>query len=196
MPDTGAPWNIPYVEPADLVRDYPAADEAQALAIAAGLSSATFSAGTAIVATDASWPVPTLANPIVKVTCVGGGGGGGGNNTQDAGTGGTTTFNAGAGVLTLSASGGAGGAAASSGSTLASAATLGLAAANGGRTANSTGGDKSCGSNGLGGEVRVTYMNLGSVSTVNVTIGAGGTGGTSNGSPGGRGEVIVEYVAG
>jgi hypothetical protein len=40
MADTGAPWNIPYVEPADLVRDYPAADEAQALAIAAGLSNA------------------------------------------------------------------------------------------------------------------------------------------------------------
>jgi hypothetical protein len=40
MADTGAPWNIPYVEPADLVRDYPAADEAQALAIAAGLSAA------------------------------------------------------------------------------------------------------------------------------------------------------------
>jgi len=41
MADTGAPWNIPYVEPADLVRDYPAADEAQALAIAAGLTSAS-----------------------------------------------------------------------------------------------------------------------------------------------------------
>jgi hypothetical protein len=41
MADTGAPWNIPYVEPADLVRDYPAADEAQALAIAAGLSDAS-----------------------------------------------------------------------------------------------------------------------------------------------------------
>jgi hypothetical protein len=39
MPDTGAPWNIPYVEASDLVRDYPAADEAQALAIAAGLTS-------------------------------------------------------------------------------------------------------------------------------------------------------------
>jgi hypothetical protein len=38
MPDTGAPWNIPYVDPSDIVRDYPAADEAQALAIAAGLS--------------------------------------------------------------------------------------------------------------------------------------------------------------
>jgi hypothetical protein len=40
MADTGAPWNIPYVEPTDLVRQYPAADEAQALAIAAGLSAA------------------------------------------------------------------------------------------------------------------------------------------------------------
>jgi hypothetical protein len=40
MADTGAPWNIPYVEPADLVRDYPTADEAQALAIAAGLTAA------------------------------------------------------------------------------------------------------------------------------------------------------------
>jgi len=38
--NTGAPWNIPYVEPSDLVRDYPAADEAQALAIAAGLDAA------------------------------------------------------------------------------------------------------------------------------------------------------------
>ena len=40
MADTGAPWNIPFVEPTDLVRDYPAADEAQALAVAAGLSAA------------------------------------------------------------------------------------------------------------------------------------------------------------
>ena len=40
MADTGAPWNIPYVEPTDNPRVYPAADEAQALAIAAGLSAA------------------------------------------------------------------------------------------------------------------------------------------------------------
>jgi len=40
MPDTGAPWNIPYVAPTDNPRVYPAADEAQALAIAAGLSAA------------------------------------------------------------------------------------------------------------------------------------------------------------
>jgi len=40
MPDTGAPWNIPYVAPTDNPRVYPAADEAQALAIAAGLDAA------------------------------------------------------------------------------------------------------------------------------------------------------------
>jgi hypothetical protein len=40
MPDTGAPWNIPYVDDSDLVRDFPTADEAQALAIAAGLDDA------------------------------------------------------------------------------------------------------------------------------------------------------------
>jgi hypothetical protein len=38
MPDTGAPWNIPYIAPTDNPRVYPAADEAQALAIAAGLT--------------------------------------------------------------------------------------------------------------------------------------------------------------
>ena len=40
MADTGAPHFIPYVEPTDLVREYPAADEAQAFAVAAGLTAA------------------------------------------------------------------------------------------------------------------------------------------------------------
>jgi hypothetical protein len=42
MADTGAPWNIPYVTPTDNPRVFPAADEAAALAIAAGLSAASF----------------------------------------------------------------------------------------------------------------------------------------------------------
>jgi hypothetical protein len=37
MADTGAPWNIPYAEPADLVRDWPALSEDVADAVAAGL---------------------------------------------------------------------------------------------------------------------------------------------------------------
>jgi hypothetical protein len=40
MADTGAPWNIPYVEPADIVRDYPTDSEALADAIADGLDAA------------------------------------------------------------------------------------------------------------------------------------------------------------
>jgi hypothetical protein len=41
MPDTGAPWNIPYVEPSDLVRDYPSDSEDLAEAIADGLDAAS-----------------------------------------------------------------------------------------------------------------------------------------------------------
>ena len=37
MADTGAPWNIPYVENADLVKDYPTDSLALANAIASGL---------------------------------------------------------------------------------------------------------------------------------------------------------------
>jgi hypothetical protein len=40
MPDTGAPWNIPYVEAADLVSDWPADSLALANAIADGLDAA------------------------------------------------------------------------------------------------------------------------------------------------------------
>ena len=41
MPDTGAPWNIPYVEAADLVSDWPADSLALANAIDAGLDAAS-----------------------------------------------------------------------------------------------------------------------------------------------------------
>jgi len=40
MADTGAPWNIPYAEPSDLVRDWPALSEDVADAVAAGLTAA------------------------------------------------------------------------------------------------------------------------------------------------------------
>jgi hypothetical protein len=69
MPDTGAPWNIPYVEPADLVRDYPAADEAQALAIAAGLTSAN-SVIRQVLQTVKTNTFSTTSNTFVDVTDV------------------------------------------------------------------------------------------------------------------------------
>ena len=40
MPDTGAPWNLPYPSPSDLVRDAPQAFEDLAVATAAGLDAA------------------------------------------------------------------------------------------------------------------------------------------------------------
>ena len=207
MPDTGAPWNIPYVENADLVRDWPADSLLVANAVAAGLSAVDAGDVEVITATNATWPVPSLASPIVKVTVIGGGGGGGTGN-QAGGTagsnGGTSTFNAG-GAGTVTAAGGTGGGQASvSGGANGPAGTAGFSAGNGGQPAvngvlSSTYGS---GSIGNGGAITVSYLDLTGISTVNVTIGAGGTGGTADtyggfklGGTGGRGEVIVEYKA-
>ena len=120
-----------------------------------------FNTRTVITATDASWSVPSLANPHVKVTCVGAGGGGSDSGSSDGGGGGTTSFGA-----YLSATGGSGGDqtddfAQNNG-------TPGWASANGG-TART-------GGSGSGGHVDIAYVSLGGVSTVNVTIGAGGAG--------------------
>jgi hypothetical protein len=152
-----------------------------------------FTASTTITASNASWPVPALASPIVKVTVIGGGGGGGAAGAVNASNGGATTFNAG-GAGTVTAAGGAGGRGGSQ-TVNGSAALLGFVSGNegmGGRNANAQ-----SGASGLGGEVKIAYLNLSGISTVNVAIGAGGAGavGSGDGSAGGRGEVIVEYVA-
>jgi hypothetical protein len=154
-----------------------------------------FTASTTITADNASWPVPALGSPWVKVTAIGGGGGGGGAGSGgNGGTGGTTTFDAGV-AGTVTALGGLGGL--GNGTTAAgSAGRAGLCAGNHGMGANQTTSSIS-GNTGGGGEIRVAYLNLTGISTVNVDIGDGGTGGTGGnaGGAGGRGEVIVEYVA-
>jgi len=156
-----------------------------------------FTAGTVITATNASWSVPALRSPIVRVTVIGGGGGGGSaNNAGNGGAGGTTTFNAGAGPLTVSAAGGAGGRGSDQNANGLSG-TVGFVSSNVGMGAVNQTGDQT-GTMGLGGVITVAYLDLTGISTANVTIGAGGaasTGGNTGGA-GGRGEVIVEYVAG
>ena len=155
-----------------------------------------------ITATDATWSVPTLASPIVKVTvCGGGGGGGGGGSGASSGsTGGTTTFNAG-GAGTVSAVGGNGGIRSPYGTSSTSplAATLGMSGGGGGGAGGHRSQDSFPADGGFGhaGKVTVAYLDLTGISTVNVTIGAGGGGGGGqvDGGAGGRGEVIVEYVA-
>jgi hypothetical protein len=167
-----------------------------------------FTASQTITATDEAWAVPTLGNPIVKVTVIGAGGGGGGGlgdeNSPIAGNGGNggpSTFGVGeAFALTGSGGlGGAGGARNVAGQT----ATPGSAAGNNGYggQCNNNSEARGPGTDGAGGSVVTSYINLTGVSTVDVVIGAGGAAGTagfnaSAGSVGGRGEVVVEYVAG
>jgi hypothetical protein len=170
----------------------------------------TFTVGNAtqgdfVHTTGSTFTVPALAFPIVRVTVIGGGGGGGGGTSQegnasDGGNGGTTTFNAG-GAGSPSAAGGNGALGGkTSGAATAKTATLGNAVHNGGGGGGAAATRGNNGDTGLGGSVVVAYLNLGSTSTVDVTIGGGGSAGAgafggANGAVGGRGEVIVEYVA-
>lgn len=148
-----------------------------------------FDAAVTIIASDAAWPVPTLGDPIVKISVIGGGGGGGGEGGQ-GGTGGTTTFGVGA-SFEVAALGGQGGQSGGRNNRGADVGRLGFVSGNGGRPLNNqTNNSGQAGSNGIGGEIKVAYVDLTAVVTVSVVIGAGGSG------QGGRGEVIVEYKAG
>ena len=153
-----------------------------------------FDASQTITATDASWPVPSLGNSVVKVTVIGGGGGGGGDDSSFAGTGGTTTFDAGAAGST-SATGGLGGQGADANTGDGRNGNAGASGGNGGGAAPRTSSDRGRGGDGVPGDLVVAYLDLDGISTVNVTIGAGGTKGLLTGGDGGRGEVIVEYKA-
>lgn len=149
-----------------------------------------FTAGTIITATNASWTIPTLGAPIVRVTAIGGGGGGQDRTSDPAvsgSAGGTTTFNAGS-AGTVSASGGvAGGSGGKEGTDV-------WSAGNGGQAM--FGGAVSSTENGGAGRVTVGYLNLSGITTASVTIGAGGAAGRGSSGSGGDGAVIVEYVAG
>lgn len=160
----------------------------------------TFNNISVITATNATWSIPTLTSPIVRVTVVGAGGGGG--NRSNAGTaGGSSTFASGE-SFAVTAAGGAGGLAAGAAGT---AGETGWHSANGGMaggaTVNTDGED---GQAGFGGEIKVAYCNLTGKTTLNLIVGAGGAGGAQAasggggtafaGGAGGRGEIIVEYA--
>lgn len=159
-----------------------------------------FDAAVTIVASDAAWPVPTLGNPVVKVTVVGGGGGGGGRGAGGAGNmggnGGSTIFGENE-LYEISASGGNGGRGGWNTSAVVPAGEATIS--NNGGDSGRVGYRQSAplndnGNYGFGGEIKSGYINLDNVSSVNVVVGAGGSAGTSAGN-GGRGEIVVEYKA-
>ena len=158
-----------------------------------------FTASTAITATDASWSVPTLADPVVRVTVVAGGAGGSsGSRIDEAGNapgsgGNNSVFSSSAGTATAT-----GGQPWNSGNAQAK---DGLVSDNGGHGGAAYNQDANNGPPGRGGEIVVAYFDLYGVTTASVTVGAGGAGGPSNtgsdpGGQGGDGVVIVEYRAG
>jgi hypothetical protein len=69
MPDTGAPWNIPYAAPADLVSAWPALSEDIAEAIADGLDAAgNAGIGSNVVQATSTSRFTTASTTFVAVT--------------------------------------------------------------------------------------------------------------------------------
>ena len=69
MADTGAPWNIPYAEPSDLVRDWPDLSEDVADAVAAGLTDASLIKQVASTTkTDTFVLSATTSTPFTDIT--------------------------------------------------------------------------------------------------------------------------------
>lgn len=185
---TLAEGQLCYLESTDVVQYYTGSAWATVGPIPA------FNTRTVVTATNASWPVPTLKSPIVKVTVIGGGGGGGsGNAVGNGGNGGTSTFASGE-TFAVTAAGGTGG----QGSTTAGgiAGEAGWVSDNGGGGGNQSTDRVFQGHPGFGGQVEIAYCDLTGKTTLNLIIGAGGTAiGTSASGVGGRGEIIVEYAS-
>jgi len=68
MPDTGAPWNIPYVAGTDLVSDWPTDNQTQSEAIADALTAAGVGIGDNIVAAVKTDQQSTTSTSLVDVT--------------------------------------------------------------------------------------------------------------------------------
>jgi hypothetical protein len=146
-----------------------------------------FNSSVTITATNSSYPIPTMASDIIKVTVVGGGGGGGayGDSTKDGSSGGTSSV-AGSGLTTISASGGEGG--------INDANDPRVDAVSSFVSANFGHARAGEGEHGGGGEVKFGYLNINGLTTLNMTIGAGGSGGATSVKSGFRGEIVMEYL--
>lgn len=165
------------------------------------IGTSTFAGGGAhtqrvvLTASNASYSIPTAARkPGVKLTVVGGGGGGSGARTDNAGNGGASSVT-GTGV-SVTAAGGTGGVGSNTVSRNGAPGTAGFASGNGGQPGVHRADQEWGTSPGNGGVITVAYVNLTSLTTLNVTVGAGGTapaGAFATGGVGGRGQVNIEF---
>jgi hypothetical protein len=185
MPDTGAPYFIPYVEPTDLVRDYPDASEDLALAIVAALENIPVTEKRIEAFTGSgNWTVPAGVTYAIA-HMLGGGGGIGTLATAGAGAASSVDFASGlvsAPGMQKSVMGGA------SENPQAGPANSGLSA-----TSGVSGTANAAVSSPIG---TSQYIVAGAAVTpaavIAVVVGAGGSAGT-NGAAGGSGYVYIEY---
>lgn len=189
MPDTGAPWFIPYVENTDLVSDWPTDSLALANAIVAALEDIPVTQKKiAAFTASGTWTVPAGVTYAIAHMV---GGGGGANNTG-AGNGGASSVAFASGTVTAN-----GGAAHNQ-----SLWETGKAASDGPNNSGAGGtfsGYWAGGTNQINGGVAaasgsriVTGAAVTPAASVTVTVGAGGTAGTG-GAAGGSGYVYIEF---
>jgi hypothetical protein len=187
MPDTGAPYFIPFAAPSDLVRDWPDLSEDVALAIVAALENIPVREKRIAAFTGSgTWTVPAGVTYAIA-HMIGGGGGVGTDLTAGDGGASSVAFASG----TVSSNGGVKGPGGSLNTQQAVA-----AAANTGRGALSYSGGsddlRSKGSPGGDSQWVIAGASVTPAASITVTVGAGGTAGTT-GAAGGSGYVYIEY---
>jgi hypothetical protein len=187
MPDTGAPYFIPFADSTDLVRDWPELSEDVALAIVAALENIpVLEKRIAAFTGSGNWTVPAGVTYAIAHML---GGGGGSGQSATAGNGSASSVDFAAGLV--SAPGG-----------LKGVMRLGTffdpqtGPANSGQPSTfrgESGATDGVGfSGGNGGSTIVAGGAVTPAATVAVVVGAGGSAGT-NGAAGGSGYVYIEY---
>jgi hypothetical protein len=187
MPDTGAPYFIPYVEPTDLVRDYPDASEDLALAIVAALENIPVTEKRIeAFTTSGNWTVPAGVTYAIA-HMMGGGGGVGQSNVTNAG--GTSSVDFASGLVSANGLTGPS-------NEIVDSMTAQAGAANTGQNATARRGAVSSAAGRTVGSDGGTFIVAGAAVTpaevISVVVGAGGAAGTG-GAAGGSGYVYIEY---
>ena len=193
MPDTGAPWFIPYVESTDLVSEWPTDSLALANAIVAALEDIPVTQKKIEAFTGSgTWTVPAGVTYAIAHMVGGGGGIAASDTSNDAGDGGTSSVDFASGLV--SAAGGTKGALQRRGSAPSADSKANAGMANSGRGAQAATAKDLAGSAGqaIDGAFIVAGADVTPAADITVTVGAGGTAGTS-GAAGGTGYVYIEY---
>jgi hypothetical protein len=186
MPDTGAPYFIPYVVSTDLVSDWPDVSEDVALAIVAALENIPVREKRIAAFTGSgTWTVP--AGVTYAIAHMMGGGGGVGTGAT-GGAGGDSTVAFASGTVTGPGAQGVSGSVNANDFPRAGVNNLGQS----GQAVDQTGGGRGYFGGAPTNQFIVAAAAVTPAASITVTVGAGGAAGTG-GAAGGSGYVYIEY---